>query len=61
MLQRQEAIHGFLPTVTFFQPQSGPDLAQMATRRALGVPAAYRELLLPDQGARGSGQKAICY
>src|SRR5690348_12716061 len=31
MLQRQEAIHGFLPTVTFFQPQSGPDLAQMAT------------------------------
>jgi hypothetical protein len=37
MLQRQEAIHGFLPTVTFFQPQSGPDLAQMASCQGLGV------------------------
>jgi hypothetical protein len=34
MLQRQEAIHGFLPTVTFFRPQSGPELAQMASRGA---------------------------
>ena len=41
MLQRQEAIHGFLPTVTFFQPQSGPVLAQMATRRAFGVTGAH--------------------
>jgi hypothetical protein len=56
MLQRQEAIHGFLPTVTFFQPQSGPDLAQMASCRGFGVTDAPPGATIGDP--EGAGLRA---